>query len=509
MTVGTGAYRGLTSQFGVKAPGRSVIHPCRGSGELGYARETLGNLGKMRAGGAAAWIVTLCMLSASGCFDETSIACTEGNFLNGSTCEPCRVCGEGEYRAAECSGSNNAECTPCSPACAANHFETSPCAGDKDVVCSPCHETCGTCRSEESDACLTCKGLFLNAENECVPFTDSGQRLGNSYSVAVALGDLDGDGDLDAFIGNTKFSPNGVAPNKVWLNNGKGEFTDSGQSLGSGRSYDVALGDLDGDGDLDAIVANDEGADAVWFNDGRGAFSFSANLGQSRSHSVALGDLDKDGDLDAVIAKRSESSQVWLNSGEGEFTDSGQSIGSGSGSNVVLADLDGDMLIDLFHATTSVSDTVWLNDGEGGLASSGVSVVGNRGGIPALGDLNGDGHIDVFLGRTLFTADGVLLNDGLGNFTATNQLLGHRSSSDVALADLDGDGDLDVFTIQNDNHTTPNTVWLNDGEGSFTDSGQSPGTFSSHDVELADLDGDGDLDVFVARTGPNLVLTLD
>jgi hypothetical protein len=81
-------------------------------------------------------------------------------------------------------------------------------------------------------------------------FTDSLQSLGSSASFAVALGDVDGDGDLDAFVAN-----NWGPANKVWQNDGMGAFTET-QSLGSSSSYAVALGDLDGDGDLDAFVAN-------------------------------------------------------------------------------------------------------------------------------------------------------------------------------------------------------------------------------------------------------------
>ena len=55
--------------------------------------------------------------------------------------------------------------------------------------------------------------------------------------------------------------------NKIWLNDGHGVFTDSGQSLGDSATFiDVALGDLDGDGDLDAFVATNGGATKVWVN---------------------------------------------------------------------------------------------------------------------------------------------------------------------------------------------------------------------------------------------------
>jgi hypothetical protein len=72
-----------------------------------------------------------------------------------------------------------------------------------------------------------------------------------SDTTAVALGDVDGDGDLDALIANWV----GQA-NQVWVNDGSGLFTDSGQSLGTIGSLSTALGDLDGDGDLDAFIGN-------------------------------------------------------------------------------------------------------------------------------------------------------------------------------------------------------------------------------------------------------------
>ena len=96
-------------------------------------------------------------------------------------------------------------------------------------------------------------------------FTDSGQSLGSDSSFAVSLGDLDGDGDLDALIANDASSQ----PKRLWINDGAGNFTDSGQSLGDHSiSRDVALGDLDGDGDLDAFVANTSGnrSNRVWLN---------------------------------------------------------------------------------------------------------------------------------------------------------------------------------------------------------------------------------------------------
>ena len=141
-------------------------------------------------------------------------------------------------------------------------------------------------------------------------FTNSGQALGNGASTSVALGDLDGDGDLDAMVAN-------YGGNTVWTNDGDGTFTNSGQALGGSNSYAVALGDLDGDGDLDAMVANasfDVEPNTVWINDGNGNFTSGQELGNSDSYSVALGDLDADGDLDAMVANiNDQPNTVWTN----------------------------------------------------------------------------------------------------------------------------------------------------------------------------------------------------
>ncbi|MDE5070556.1 MAG: FG-GAP-like repeat-containing protein, partial [Trichodesmium sp. St5_bin8] len=145
-------------------------------------------------------------------------------------------------------------------------------------------------------------------------FTDSGQTLGNSDSLRVSLGDVDGDNDLDAFVANHKSQPN-----KVWLNDGNGKFTDSGQALGNSNSRSVSLGDVDGDNDLDAFVGNfNRKSNKVWLNDGNGKFTDSGqDFGKSNSQDVSLGDVDGDNDLDAFVANENvdkiQPNEVWYN----------------------------------------------------------------------------------------------------------------------------------------------------------------------------------------------------
>ena len=169
-------------------------------------------------------------------------------------------------------------------------------------------------------------------------------RAAGQYRLVndVALGDVDGDGDLDAFVANGTFGGKRQPPT-VWLNNGaRRRFSDSGQSTwepgsdSAGRSP----GRLDGDGDLDAFVANrlrhgsNRGVDqrrGARRNSRRFTDSGQTPLGIPIAEARALGDVDGDGDLDAFVAN---STGNQANQGVDQrrhgasFTDSGQSLGN-------------------------------------------------------------------------------------------------------------------------------------------------------------------------------------
>jgi hypothetical protein len=204
-------------------------------------------------------------------------------------------------------------------------------------------------------------------------FLDSGQNLGNSDSRSVTLGDVNGDGYLDAWVANIS------EPNRVWFNNGLGIFTDNRIWINNGSSIftksnqpglltstSVALGDIDGDDDLDAWVTNTNGEpNNVWLNDGSGMFTDSGqNLGNSYSRTAKFGDVDGDGDLDAwVTNSNSQANRVWFNDGSGNFTDSGQSLGNFDSTGIALADLDGDDDLDAWVTNgNGQGNRVWLNN---------------------------------------------------------------------------------------------------------------------------------------------------
>ena len=118
-------------------------------------------------------------------------------------------------------------------------------------------------------------------------------------------------------------------------------------------------------------------------------------------------------------------------------------------------------------------------------------------------DLDGDSDLDAFVsnGYGSSQTNQVWLNDGNGNFTNSGQNLGNTSyGTDVDLGDLDNDGDIDAYVT---NRFDPDEIWINDGSANFTLSSQTLGIHNA--LILGDLDGDGDLDAFVTSNASNEV----
>ena len=375
-----------------------------------------------------------------------------------------------------------------------------------------------------------------NVSAQDLDFVDSGQFLGNDQGKAVALDDLDGDGDLDALIANgNNFTS---SPNKIYINQGgaqggmAGQFQASGQLLGgTSNSQSVALGDLDGDGDLDAFVANGfniaGSADVIYWNDGNGTFQAAVqDLGDQSSSDVALADIDGDGDLDAIVTDPSNGfpfpNRIWINQGgtqggvEGTFVDGG-TLGTSSGRTVALDDLDGDGDVDAMIGGALTGLEIWINQGgaqagtPGAFVDSGQRLVLGNGFAEAvyLVDFDGDGDLDAYAANAGFNPeDATWINPGPDTDGNPGQFqVGWtgpaRLSLGTAIADFDGDGDPDVFVAHADSTGgRANAVWLNDGSGILSDTGLALGDSQSSAAAAGDVDGDGDIDVMVANRGP-------
>lgn len=187
--------------------------------------------------------------------------------------------------------------------------------------------------------------------------------LASENSRALALGDLNGDGALDAFVAKIRTSNQSSAlPNEVWFNDGLGNFTDSGQRLGNDQSFAVMLGDLNGDGFLDAMVGNSGGGE-IWFNDGQGNFTKGKQrLGRGMTGTIFIADLDGDGDLDLSLGSDT-SIRIWLNNGAGHFK-SGQRITFNFHDAISVGDVTGDSVPDIFAGGPD-SYQVWRGNGDG------------------------------------------------------------------------------------------------------------------------------------------------
>lgn len=317
-------------------------------------------------------------------------------------------------------------------------------------------------------------------------FSTTGVVVSTTGARALDVGDVDGDGDLDVAVGSW-------GPNTVWLNDGNGNLTNSGQSLGDSDTSSLKLADFDGDGDLDMVTGNDwSQPDQIWLNS-NGVFTSTGqqlNSGEI-THEVAVADLDGDGDLD-IMEGFYYGAEMWLNDGTGHFLDPLQHLGSAWTRDIQLVDLNLDGHLDLVEAAANGSNAVWLNDGTGALGATPAQTFGwDETTGSAVGDLNGDGYPDMVEANYLSSSQ-VRFNMGDGTFSSSTYFGPSAYSQTVALADLDGDGDRDIVLGSAGGGTT---LWLNDGSGNFTDSGINLAASWTYDIAIGDTDGDGDLDM--------------
>jgi hypothetical protein len=347
---------------------------------------------------------------------------------------------------------------------------------------------------------------FTDVSEAQLPFTQGATMEGRAA-------DLDGDGDLDLLLAKEHL------PNALLLNDGRGRFTDATEGRiapANHDSEDIALADLDGDGDLDALICTeDDAVQELHLNDGTARFreEGEARLGGLRNvtNAVLSVDLDGDGDQDLLLGGRGPE-RALLNDGAGRFRDDSAARLPARGDttqDLAWGDLDGDGDADLAVGNED-GNRLLLNDGTGHFtdATSGRLPPANEETRNVeLGDVDRDGDLDLLfanvnLGTGRLPQDRLLLNDGAGHFTdATAERLPPEGAQtmDSDLVDLDGDGDLDAVQALLQG-SRGGRVWLNDGSGRFADvSGVFlPETLRGDfiEVEVADYDGDGRLDLF-------------
>lgn len=223
-----------------------------------------------------------------------------------------------------------------------------------------------------------------------------------------------------------------------------------------GPSMDVQAADIDGDNDLDIVLANEFKANTILINNGKGQFEdeSASRLPQvvHDSEDVVIKDFNQDGLFDLVFCSEDDKvHELYLNKGKGYFVPAESQLPNSEANAVVSADLNGDKKPDL--------------------------VVGN----------NGQSVVYINQGKAVFKADEARLPKLL------------RVTQDLGLADIDNDGDLDLFAANEDG----NVLYRNTGKGYFEDISATHlppiDNLETRKVAFGDVDHDGDMDVFLAN----------
>ena len=353
-----------------------------------------------------------------------------------------------------------------------------------------------------------------------VAFTSSaGFPGGSSYTSSIALGDVDGDGRLDA-----------VVDNQLLLQQSDGSFVEAAGFPGSAsRPVSIALGDVDGDGRLDVLYGNAYVPRSSYDNElllqqSDGSFVALAGFpGGGDTRSVVLGDVDGDGRLDVLVGNGNgdwrgavesyaigRSNELLLQQSDGSFVASASFPGGSANTrSVALGDVDGDGRLDVLIGNYQTANELLLQQSDGSfMAAAGFPAGSANTRSVALGDVDGDGRLDVLVGNAgdwtgvdsyKGATNELLLQQSGGSFVAATGFPGGTAATmSVAMGDVDGDGRLDVLV---GNHGGANELLLQQSDGSFAALASALGGNAANTdvVVLGDVDGDGRLDVLVGN----------
>ncbi len=349
--------------------------------------------------------------------------------------------------------------------------------------------------------------------------------IGNpgDLTESLAWGDYDNDGDPDLYLAVD-------GPNKLYRNDGGGVFTDVTTQAGVGHtgfSVGCAFADLDNDNDLDLyIVSFGSGPDVLYRNDGPvgpgGAYQFTdvaAAAGitlEGSSRGMGYIDYNRDGLLD-IYVNAIGPDLLYRNDGNLTFTNVASQFGidlnSGQGVGVVASDIDNNGWVDLFTGNRSfdLNRLFFNNDGvlTDSTTSAGITETGLGMGVLAF-DYDNDLDMDLYWTSWPTTANALYENITGTTFTnvaatsGTTDPLGWGISCNAG--DVDNDGWEDFFVTNGfDASTTPNVLFRNNGDKTFTDvtAALGGGAFDGRGAAFADFDGDGDLDLCVTADLPD------
>ncbi|WPP52284.1 FG-GAP repeat domain-containing protein [Catalinimonas niigatensis] len=228
---------------------------------------------------------------------------------------------------------------------------------------------------------------------------------------------------------------------------------------------------------------------------------------------VAFADVDEDGDLDVILALEADANRLYLNDGGGKLDWKKEVFDTAKHDteHVRIADFDGDGHADVvFVAEDDQQHEYYLGNGDGSFSNvSDRLLAKSEGNGLDVGDVNGDGLPDIVVGNSGVSGQNFLwINDESrpGYFVdRTKESLPqvNDATQSIKLADLNGDGSLDMLV---GNEVPPNRLLINDSEGNFTEAAEQldlPVPLHTREVFTFDAEGDGDQDVVFANLTSN------
>ncbi len=317
-----------------------------------------------------------------------------------------------------------------------------------------------------------------------------------THPQGIAIADLNHDGipDLAIAIHGPLFNSAGDAA--VLLGNGDGTFAAPVYNSVNHNGQRLVAVDLDGDGNLDLAMAvehfsSEKNGLAIFLGNGDGTFQTGTTSVPGDAADVAAGDLNGDGKIDLVLAEEYTSEvRILLGNGDGTFQTPVTYDTLGGSATVAVVDLNHDDVLDLLLGGGSV--VALLGKGDGTFYPPSLYAIGQS--FARVGYFNRDSNPDV-VAAAGFSAIGVAFGNADGTFRAgLNYETGYLGNS-FAEADFNGDGNLDlVVGASTNNFTSDLLLLLGDGHGGFSE-GTLFGTIQAETVLAGDFDGDGKQDV--------------
>lgn len=324
----------------------------------------------------------------------------------------------------------------------------------------------------------------------------------------IVTADFNGDGKLDLAIAD----PNGNEVS-VLLGNGDGTFQ-AAKQYPVNAPYSLAVGDMNGDGIVDLVVLQQEASSgylSVYLGTGTGSFRLKSKyLINNFPSAVAVGDLNGDGKPDVVVASSNTEQETpgyiatYFGNGDGTLTHGGKYLAGQAPVAIAIADLNGDGRPDLVVTDDNAYDVssvytmhVLLNSGSGKFTYNGAYKTGTESVGVSVADLNHDGVPDVVVSSAFNQAIAVLLGKGDGTFsTPVFYSIGSLGAApyQAVVADFNGDGDLDVAATLYQGGVV---LFLGKGDGTFEPAEPASKNPSSGSVSITmgDFNGDGFMDV--------------